>query len=122
MAKISIGNFILPHNPSKMTMVHAQRHTAKAKTLNTIAFYSWGTMVNGLEIVMNWPFMKSSTFATLDGLIMADSPATFNPQDGSGSIYNIELEKLDGDYHIGLSSGITYRKNVKLTLTILNKA
>ncbi len=123
MAKMSIGGFRFPHNPSRMTVPEAKRSTAKVKTITDIAFFSFGTMINGLEMTLEWDFMRANTYASIHSLIMADTGATFNPQDGLGTLYDIEFEDIVGDLHLGLGqSSSDSRKNVKLVFTILRKA
>lgn len=122
MAKMSLGNFVFPTNPSKMTMIDAKRFTDEVETLTGVAFYSWGTMVDGLPVKLEWKFMRSSTYATLQTLLMADTPATFNPQDGLGRIYEVEIKDLDGQYHRGLGiAANTHRTDIKLILVILGR-
>lgn len=122
MAKMSLGTFTFPHNPSKMTMIKSKRSTSYVETYTNIGFFSWGTIGKGIPIKLEWDFMQSATFASLDALLMADAAVTFNPQDGTGYTYTAEIISLQGDYHVGLGvSPNTHRTNVEMELVIKGK-
>jgi hypothetical protein len=123
MAKMILGTFSFPHNPSKMTMIRPFKPNAWKKTYSDIAYFSWATMIEGLELDLEWDFMAATTFATLDGLYIADAAVVLNPQDGSGQTYNVEILTLDGIYHRGISTtAANHRKNVKMKLLIISRA
>lgn len=123
MAKMSLGSFTFPHNPSKMSLLRPKKIYAVVETYSDIGFFSWGTTVKGIQLTLEWPFMASSTFSTFDSLLQANAEVVFNPQDGSGHTYTSEILTFTGDYHtgLGLADPNTYRKNVKLLLLIKAK-
>lgn len=122
MAKISLGSMTLSRNPSKMSLINARRRSAMVDTYDGIAFFTWGTILDGVQVVMEWPFMKTGTFASLDNFLQLDSSLVLNPQDGSGHTYNAEILSLEGEYHRGLSvAANTYRTNIKMTLVITSR-
>ncbi len=122
MAKMSLGSYVFPHNPSKMSILKAKRITASVETYSSVAFFSWGTTVKGIKLKLQWPFMAASTFASIDALCMADVELVLNPQDGSGKTYTTEILSFDGEYHVGLAvAANSYRKNVEMELLIKAK-
>ncbi len=122
MPNVSIGSVTLRHNPSRMTLVRPEKHSAAKETYSSVAYFSWGTSIVGKEIDLEWSYMESDEFDDLDDLFKADSPVVFNPQDGSGKTYNVEITQLDGEYFrtLDFSAG-HFRQNIKMTLLVLSE-
>ena len=123
MANIEIGSVTLDHNPTKMTLVRQEKSCAAVQTYEGVAFFSWGASIIGREIDLEFSYVDSAVFDDLDDLYKADAPVVFDPQDGSSKTYNVEITRLDGEYHrtLDFTSG-HLRKNVRITLLILSEA
>lgn len=122
MANIAIGTITLDHNPTKMTLVRKEKSCAAVPTYEGVAYFSWGVSIIGKKIDLDFSYVDSAIFDDLDDLFEADAPVVFDPQDGSGKTYNVEIMSLDGDYHrtLDFTSG-HFRKNVRMTLLILSE-
>ncbi len=123
MANISIGAVTLRHNPIRMTLVRPEKRSASSETYSSVAYFSWGTSIVGKEIDIEWSYMESDEFDDLDDLFKTDAPVVFDPQDGSGKTYNVEITRLNGEYFrtLDFSAG-HFRRNVKMTVLILSEA
>jgi hypothetical protein len=122
MAKMSLNSLTFDANPSEFTMPRAKRHVAWKPTYSSVGFFSWGTLLAGVEITLRWPFMRTSQFATLDGIYKADAEIVWNPQDGTGRTFNVEVADLTADYHVKLENTTgNFRKNVEMLLVILSE-
>lgn len=122
MANISIGTVTLDHNPTRMTLVRQEKSCAQVQTYEGVAFFSWGASIVGKGIELEFSYVDSAIFDDLDDLYKADAAVVFNPQDGSSKSYNVEITRLDGEYHrtLDFTSG-HLRKNVRITLLILSQ-
>lgn len=122
MANISIGTVTLDHNPTKMTIVRQEKSCAAVQTYASVAFFSWGASIIGKELDLDFSYMDAAVFDDLDDLYKADAAVVFDPQDGSTKTYNVEITRLDGEYHrtFALTTGYL-RKNVRITLLILSE-
>jgi hypothetical protein len=122
MAKMSLNSITLEMNPSEFTMPRPKRYVAWKPTYSSIGFFSWGTLIAGVEISLKWPFMTTSQFATLDTIYKADAAVVWNPQDGTSKTFNVEVADLSADYHIKLDNAAgNFRKNVEMLLVILSE-
>ncbi|OPY90575.1 MAG: hypothetical protein A4E73_02419 [Syntrophaceae bacterium PtaU1.Bin231] len=121
MANMSIGGVTLSSNPSACSLIKADKSCSLIQTYGGAAFFNWGTVLQGKEIELRWEYMEETDFASLDALMDGDGTVIFDPQDGSGSTYNVWLISLDGDYHLALGDGddsSVYRRDVSLIMAI----
>lgn len=121
MANVIIGSHTCTLDPMRMTMVRADKACASVQTFDSVAYFSWGTTLIGKEILLEWPVMDASEFASLDTIFQADASFTFNPNDGVVTdTYTVEMTSFTGDYWRGRGTTTSEtRKNVKMTLLIL---
>jgi hypothetical protein len=122
MANISIGAVTLKSNPTDLTLIRADKTCAAQQTYSSVAFFSWGASIIGKEIELLWNWMEADDFAALDALYAADAPVVFDPQDGGGKTYNVEIMALDGKYHMEFGTVSTVmRRDVTMTLLMLSE-
>jgi hypothetical protein len=119
MPNMALGTYTFTSNPSEMSVITPMRHTASVKTYSSVAFFSWGTDIVGVTLSLHFNFMTVAQYDSLLALLEADAQLVFDPQDGSGSTYNVEMVNLQGDYFIYLGTG--YRQNVVLDLLVLSE-
>lgn len=123
MSNMIIGTVTLKANPSEITVIRAKKRNAAKETYNSVAYFSWGASIIGREISLKCDYMEADDFAALDAIYQADLPIVWDPQDGSGHTYNVEMTELDGEYHLGFGvTSAVLRKNVTITLLILSVA
>lgn len=113
---------ITVENPSEMTVIKKDRITATKQTYSGVAFFSWGATIIGKPIDLLWPVMPISVFNSLQALFENDEQVLFDPEDGSGRTFNVEIVDFDGKYFKNLNAtGIGHRQEVTMTLTIMSQ-
>jgi len=120
MANIVIGSFTPAREPSDRPMIRPGKSAAAVETYSSVAYLSWGVSIVGEVIEIGWDYLSASDFDSLDAIYVTDAPVVFNPNDGSGKTYNVNIMSLDGKYHIGVDDAFL-RKEVKLTLLIMSE-
>ncbi|NPU85556.1 MAG: hypothetical protein HPY65_13850 [Syntrophaceae bacterium] len=123
MPNATLGSLTFASNPDTMTLIKKDRDVAWVKTYSSVAIFSWGSSYAGKKLDLAWSYMDTGEFADLEDIQEADAQVVFDPQDGSGRTFNVEILALDGEYHLYLKDDTgQYRKNVKLTLLIMSEA
>lgn len=126
MARMILGGYTFVRNPSIYAPPHLMtpvKTIASVDTYDSIAVFSWGVSIVGKKLTFTWRYLPDSQYQALRSLFVADTSTVFDPQDGSGSTYNVELTALDGRYHYKLNSGggDVWRSDVSLDLLILSE-
>lgn len=119
MANIVVGSFTPSNNPSNMPIVRPEKGAAVEKTYTGVGYFSWPATVVGKTLDLTWDFMLVSEFNSLDALYVADNVVVYNPNDGSGKTYNVNLLSLDAEYFLGVDDNLY--KNIKLQLLIMSQ-
>jgi hypothetical protein len=119
MANMVLGTYTFIKNPSEMSVITPVRDSSGVKTYSSSAFFSWGATVAGQTISMRFNFISITQYASFLSLLEADASVVFNPNDGTGYTYNVEITNLQGDYFVKLDTGV--RQNVIVDLFILSK-
>jgi len=112
----AIGSFTPSILPGAMTLIRADKPNATVYTYNGAGYFSWPPTIIGKIIELSWNLLPAADFAALDVLYQADSPVVFDPDEGDGKTYNVELVNLDGVYYFNR----TMRTEVKLSLRIFS--
>lgn len=123
MANMSLGGSVFASNPSKLsTVIGGRRITSSVETYSSVAFFSWGTSIVGREIVLEWELMPTVQYSAHLAQLAADAPLVWDPQDGSGKTYTVEILDLTGTYFVMLAdSENNHRQNVRMPLLILGE-
>lgn len=122
MANIVIGSVTLSRNPREMTLVKPEKASAHKQTYSGVAYFGWPATIVGKVIDLSWDIMNADEFTLLDIIYAADVPVVFNPQDGLGKTYNVNMLTLDGKYLLGLDNAATsFREDVKMQLLIMSQ-
>jgi hypothetical protein len=118
MARMVLGNYTFPENPTNCTPVEADRVCADVPTYGGVDFFSWGTAIIGKTIEMTWGGMKSAQYNAIKTLELANISKVWNPNNGSGITYNVQIKNFRGDYHMKMQT--EYRLNCKLSIVIMS--
>lgn len=122
MANIVIGTVTLTRNPREMTLVKPDKASAVKQTHSGVAYFGWPATIVGKVIDLTWDTLNADEFASLDTIYAADVPVVFNPQDGLGRTYNVNVLSLDGKYLLGLDNAhASFREEVKMQLLIMSQ-
>ena len=123
MPNMILGGYTFATNPSAAHGVAEKvRHPSKLDTYPGVAIFPWGVGIVGREVVLKWEIMPSTQFDQLQTLLESDAALVFDPQDGTGRTFNVELMDLAGTYHVLIESGANcYRSDASLTMLILSE-
>jgi hypothetical protein len=123
MANMILGAYTFASNPSDLgDVIGKKKSCATQQTYSSVAFFSWGLFVSGVEVELSWDYMSCDQFDALDNLYQADAAVVWDPQDGSSKTYNVEVTDLVGRYHIGIPHSDDYeRRDVRMRLLILSE-
>ena len=117
---MQLGSYTFMQNPCEpMPVITEERRADTVKTLGGVAFFSWGTFIEGQQVPLNWTAMPTAQYTQLLSLLNADAELVWDPE--NGSTYNVEIVSLNGDYHISAGTGAAYRKNVEMLLLIMSE-
>ncbi len=117
-----LGGYTFADEPSDMTFIQKDRSVSFQQTYNSVAVFSWGTSYVGKVLELTWLGMTTSQYASLTALYIADASVVFDPQDGSGKTFNVEILSLDGKYFIDLENiAGNHRLDVKMELLIMSE-
>lgn len=120
MGLITIGALTFTKNPASMTPVEKTRFNSHVFTYSGIAHFSWGLSIIGKELTLTWPYMANPEFNALKAIYENDVTVVFDPNDGSGDTYNVELTALGSTYFMGRDNS-GKRLNVSLKLLIISE-
>lgn len=122
MSSMVLGGYTFADEPSDMTFIQKDRSAAFQRTYTSIAIFSWGASYVGKVLELSWLGMTTSQYASLLALFIADVPVVFDPQDGSGKTFNVEILSLDGKYFIDLENAAgNHRLDVQMELLIMSE-
>lgn len=121
MSNMILGSYTFDKNPMRVSgVINPDVIKSVVRTIGDVAVFSWGAQIPGRTIILNWDYVSTEQFAELSSIYQADESVEFDPQDGEGKTYNVEVMNLIGTYFISLSDSQN-RQNVELTLLILGE-
>lgn len=116
MEAMLLGGYTFWRNPVLFDDPKEYRSTSSVSTYSSYAFFSYGTFLGGQEVVLEWDWMTESMFDTLQTLLEQDTAHEWNPQ--TGTLYIVEILKLEGKYVESALEDAPWRRSVKLTLLV----
>ena len=119
MDKMTLGAHTFWRNPVKCTIPQKDKFSSFVRTYDSVAYFSWGSSIEGREIEMEWPWMTSGEYADLITLVESDTQMVWDPQ--TGTTYNVELTYLEGAYVQSSLLDAEWRNDVILRLVILSE-
>jgi hypothetical protein len=124
MGQMQLGAYIFALNPSDCTVPKPERSAAAINTLGGVAFMSWGSFQAGQRVYLKWEYCSVAQFDAFQGLIEDDASIVWDPDvdDGTNTLYDVEILSLNGDYFLDQSQAAVHRRNVSLQLVILGEA
>lgn len=119
MDKMVLGAYTFSWNPEKCTVPHETKSSSVVETYGGAVYFSWGTLIVGQKINIEWDWLQEAQWDELQTLLEADAEIVWDPQ--TGSTYNVEVADLRGDYQDKSLIDAAYRRNVVLTLIIISE-
>jgi len=117
MATITIGSCTPALGPNAMTVIQAYKPIAVCQTYGGVSYFGWPATIVGKELTLEWPLMSKADFDALNALYAADAVVVFDPNDGSGLTYNVNITALTGRYYMRSA----WRSEVRVTLLIMSQ-
>jgi hypothetical protein len=114
---MQLGATTFTQNPGKMTLPQANKSSAVVQTYEGAAYFSWGTLLVGQVLTLQWEICPVTQYNAIHALLVADAAVNFIP--GNGTTYSVEVMKLTGSYFMDQTATAEYRENVTLELLIL---
>lgn len=124
MANMSLDGYTFEVNPSDdLTPIEPDRITAHVITYGSVGFFSWGATIVGKIIEIPFTYMPADMYSILKTKEGNDVTVVFDPQDGTGKTYNVEILSVYGPYCLGKLgyASTTLRKNVKMRILIMSE-
>lgn len=125
MGNMTLGGYTFDSNPADLdSIVGPRKSCAAVPTYSGVAYFSWGTLIAGVEVELTWDYMGCDQYDSLDALYQADAQVVWDPQDGQSPAvtYNVEITDLTGRYFIGLAPDAEWlRRDVRMRLLILSE-
>lgn len=123
MANMSLGDYTFEDNPSEMPLLNPEKSCALEETYTSAAFFDWGTDIAGKEVPIKWTYMSATMFAELEEKAAEAGPLVFDPQNGSGKTYYVQVKSPTGKYLHSLAEAPSsaLRKDVELVLFFLGE-
>jgi len=122
--KMSLGSYTFERNPTidqSTPLVVKKRHWAAVQTYSSVAFFSWGLDYAGSEISLPWSTCTNAQFLALNSLFEADAVVIFDPNDGRGKTFQVQITDLVGEFMLRLNGDNPWRKNVRMDLLIIGE-
>ena len=118
---MSLGSYTFYRNPETCIYPQKRKMASVVETLGGAAYFSWGCVLPGQILELNWPGMETTMFDELMTLFEADAQVIFDPDVGLGITYNVEILSLLGDFLAPYSGASGYKKNVEMKLVIISE-
>lgn len=123
MANITLGAVELTLNPVWDKALRKKKLSSFVETFGGVQYFAQGLRYEGVIVSLSWTYLPLALFDSIDSLYAADAPVVFDPQDGSGKTFNVEITSFDGTYYLKdtINNLFTHRKDVTLKLIILSE-
>jgi hypothetical protein len=119
--RMVLGNYIFSRNPNRCGLLTPVRHTATVQTYGGVAFFSWGLMTIGKQVRLEWDLCEDAQYNAMEALYLTDAPVLWNPKDGSGKSYSVEITVFEAQLFMYLKAKPHWLKNVQMDLLILDE-
>lgn len=119
MDKMVLGAYTFSWNPEKCTVPRETKSSSVVETYGGAVYFSWGTLIAGQKINLEWDWLQEAQWDELQTLLEADAEVVWDPQ--TGPTYNVEIAGLKGDYQDKSLIDADYRRNVVLSLVIISE-
>jgi len=116
--KMQLGGNPLWRNPTQFSIPKDEKHYSIIPTYSGVAFFTWGLFTAGQIVELEWEWMDSAAFGTLQGLLEDDVQKVWDPKISGEGTFNVELLSLNGKYVESALHDANWRQNVRLELLV----
>lgn len=115
----SLGDLTFDWEPEQMTPAESKKTVAKAVTYGGAEIFQWAAEIQGEEIILEWGYVPNAQYASLREKYLSMDAVVFSTGDTD---FNVIVTDLTSEYLEIKLDDEPYRKNVKLTLSIISEA
>jgi hypothetical protein len=118
-----LGGYTMPWAPDKFGIPRAFKDNAVQKIMAGAGYISWGPILPGVVVRLEWEWMSSGQFESLYALYVADAPVVWSLEGGApATAYNVQILTFDGKFFDVAAYDAPWRKDVKMELLIRSVA
>ena len=123
METITINGHVIYDPPEEMSIIAPNKSAAVIETYGGAAYFNWGLIYPGTNIILNWKYMLASDWNTIQSFMPLLGSLYFTAKTvaspGTSPVFTVWLMSLTGMYHRTMQTGTNvYRKNCTLNLVI----
>jgi len=120
---MKFGDYECVYYPTQFTIPRPYRSNSYVKTYQSVAHLSWGFFWPGKIIEIEWNYMPSEQFNSLDAVFQEDEAIVWDPDiTGLSATYNVQILDFNGDFHESvISETEVWRQNCRMSLLILSE-
>lgn len=117
-----LGAYTFTRNPERMTSVLEKDLTvAVVKTYSSAHRFSWPASLVGKQVTLEWDYLDTTMYNTLQSMYEADISYTFFPNGGVTNSFTVYIDSLTGTYFLKAAPTTGFRKDVRMALSIFAK-
>jgi hypothetical protein len=117
---MALGSYTFYWNPDRWDEPREAKSSSVLNTYSSVAYFSWGLLLPGKRILLEWNWMLVDQWNQLRAIYEADVPVIWDPE--NGNLYNVEVMNLDGQLAEVVGIAGQRRENVKVSLVIISSA
>jgi len=117
----SLGTVTFTFNPDRQTLPFIKKTLAAVNTYSNVAVFQWPAIWPGTVLTLEWDFLPAAQFVSLLALYQSHASVVYSTDTG-GHEYTVIVSDLVGEYFEVVATGLTYRRNVKLSLIVQSYA
>ena len=123
---MTLGGVTFTKNPTDAdTVIRQVKYCSSILTYSSVAYFDWGASIVGKEIELNWSYMPTAMYDSMQTLYVAAGPHVFNPNDDESLTFNVHIKSLHGRYFLTagdtIGSRAAHRRDVRMTLLIMSQ-
>jgi hypothetical protein len=114
-----LGGYTMPWAPDKFGMPRAVKDNAVQKIMGGAGYISWGPILPGVVVDLEWEWMSEAQFEALYVLYVADAAVVWALAGGAPATdYNVQILTFEGKLFEVAAYDASWRKDVKMELLI----
>lgn len=118
----AIDGFTPSLKPGIMTPIEPDKPTAIVQTYGGVSYFAWPAVMTGKIIENKWTWMNGSDYAAIRAKYVADNVVLFDPDDGSGRTFMVNIVSFYGAYLKGTdATAASIRTDVNLQLLVMSE-
>ena len=115
-----LGTYTMPWDPDTWTIPDPQQSILEQQAYSSDFIFFYGEKIIGKRIELEWEWMSQAQFNALDVLYQTNLPVAWDLEEAlDPRTFTVEIEKLDGSLFDVALWDQPHRKDVKMSLIVL---